>query len=140
VSEHRGKADSAKVALAAIEAWNREDLRAFLDTLDGEAQWRPAFPKGTEGTGGVFSGHEEIEQAWHHVRDAWSIYRVDADEARNVGGQLLALGRIHAIGAKSGVEIHSEWSAAVEVRAGRIVRAWDWLEHAPALQAVELAE
>ena len=67
-----GEADGAAVAAAAIEAWNREDLPAFLATLAENAEWRPAFPKGTEGTGGVFSGHAEIEQAWHSVRDAWS--------------------------------------------------------------------
>jgi ketosteroid isomerase-like protein len=134
-----GEADGTTVAAAAIEAWNREDLPAFLATLAERAEWRPAFPKGTEGTGGVFGGHAEIEQAWHSVRDAWSEYQVSAEEVRLVGEELLVLGRIYARGRSSGLEIRSDWSALVEVRNGQIVKAWDWLAHAPALDAVGLA-
>ncbi|HST33010.1 MAG TPA: nuclear transport factor 2 family protein [Solirubrobacteraceae bacterium] len=139
MSGDMGEADGATVAAAAIEAWNREDLPAFLATLAERAEWRPAFPKGTEGTGGVFGGHAEIEQAWHSVRDAWSEYQVSAEEVRLVGEELLVLGRIYARGRSSGLEIRSEWSAVVEVRDGQIVKAWDWLAHAPALDAVGLA-
>jgi ketosteroid isomerase-like protein len=139
MSGDAGEADGATVATAAIEAWNREDLPAFLATLAERAEWRPAFPKGTEGTGGVFSGHAEIEQAWHSVRDAWSEYQVSAEEVRLVGEELVVLGRIYARGRSSGLEIRSEWSAVVDVRDGRILKAWDWLAHAPALDAVGLA-
>ena len=38
-----------------------------------------------------------------------------------VGDNLLVLGRIHARGATSGIEIDSEWSAVVQFRDGKIV-------------------
>jgi hypothetical protein len=65
-------------ALRAIEAWNREDRVAFIGFWHPEAEWRPAFPKGTEGTGNVFRGHEGIEEAWRNVREAWDESRVEA--------------------------------------------------------------
>jgi ketosteroid isomerase-like protein len=76
-------------ALRAIAAWNGEDLAGFIDTWHPEAEWRPTFPKGTEGTGNVFRGHEGIEEAWRNVREAWDEYRVQADDARIVGESLL---------------------------------------------------
>jgi ketosteroid isomerase-like protein len=127
-------------ALRAIEAWNRQDLPTFLEAWDDDAEWRPAFPEGTEGSGGVFRGHGEIARAWRNVREAWTEYGVKAEDARMVGESLLVLGRIHARGAKSGVEIDSEWSAVLQFRGGRVISAWDWLDHAHALKAVGLQE
>ena len=127
-------------ALRAIAAWNRQDLAAFIDFWHPEAEWRPAFPKGTEGTGNVFRGHEGIEEAWRNVREAWDEYRVQADDARIVGESLLLLGCIHTRGTRSGLEIDSDWSAVVQFKDGKAISAWDWLDHAPALKAVGLEE
>ncbi len=88
--------DNVEIARRAIEAWNRQDLGVWIDTWHPEAEWRPAFPKGTEGTGTVFRGHEAIEEAWRNVREAWDVYRVEAADARIVGDSLLVLGRIYA--------------------------------------------
>jgi ketosteroid isomerase-like protein len=126
--------------LRAIDAWNRQDLPAFLETWDRNAEWRPAFPAGTEGSGAVFCGHDEIARAWHGVRDAWSVYRVEAEEVRIVGDAQLVLGRIHARGAHSDIEINSKWSALVRVRAGKVISAWDWLDHDHCLKAAGLEE
>ena len=48
----------------AIEAWNTGDLDGFLESWHAAAEWRPAFPKGTEGTGSVFRGPEGVAEAW----------------------------------------------------------------------------
>ncbi len=120
----------------AVDAWNRQDLSAFLRTWHANAEWRPAFPEGTEGSGSVFRGHEEIARAWRNVREAWAEYRVEPADARMVGESLLVLGRVYTRGATSGVEIDSEWSAVVRFQDGKIVSAWDWLDHAHALEAV----
>jgi ketosteroid isomerase-like protein len=126
--------------LRAINAWNRQDLPGFLETWDEDAEWRPAFPAGTEGSGAVFRGRAEIARAWRGVREAWTEYRVDVHDARTVGDAVLVLGRIHARGAHSDIEINSEWSAVVRVRDGKAISAWDWLDHDHALKAVGLEE
>jgi ketosteroid isomerase-like protein len=122
----------------AMEAWNRGDLTDFLDGWDDDAEWRPAFPVGTEGRGAIYRGREEIARAWANVREAWAEYRVEAEETRMVGERQLILGRIYARGAKSGVEINSEWSAVVKYKGRRIASAWDWLDHSHGLEAVGL--
>jgi ketosteroid isomerase-like protein len=132
--------EHVETATRAIEAWNKLDLDAFMEEWHPEAEWRPAFPKGTQGTGSVFSGLDGIQAAWHNVRTAWSVYQVEPQEVRMVGDALLVLGRIHARGEASGLEIDSDWSAVLRYREGKVVSAWDWLDHKSALEAVVLSE
>jgi ketosteroid isomerase-like protein len=131
--------ENVEITGRAIDAWNRQDLGAFLREWHDDAEWRPAFPKGTEGSGSVFRGRDDLARAWQNVREAWVEYRVTAKNARMVGENLLVLGRIYARGAASGIEIDSEWSAVVRFRDGKIISAWDWLDHAHALNAVGLS-
>ena len=132
--------ENVEIAGRAIEAWNRCDLAAFLREWHAECEWRPAFPKGTEGTGSVFRGHAGITTAWRAVRVAWTVYRLDVDEARSVGDELLVLGHIFARGATSGIELASPWGAVVGVLDGKLISAWDWLSREEALKAVGLTE
>jgi ketosteroid isomerase-like protein len=128
--------ENIATAQRAIDTWNRLDLDGFVATWHPDAEWRPAFPKGTEGAGGVSRGHEGIREAWFHVRAAWAEYRVEAATVRMVGEDLLVLGRIYARGKTSGIEIDSEWSAVIRFQDGLIVSARDWLDHQTALEAV----
>ena len=132
--------ENVTLAQQAIEAWNRLDLDAFMTAWHPEAEWRPAFPKGTEGTGGVFRGHDGIREAWRNVRAAWSVYQVEPQEVRMVDDSLLVLGRIFARGETSEIEIDSDWSAVLRYRDDKVISAWDWLDHKPALEAVGLSE
>jgi ketosteroid isomerase-like protein len=132
--------ENVEIASRAIEAWNKLDLDAFMAVWHPEAEWRPAFPKGTQGTGSVFRGLDGIREAWHNVRTAWSVYQVEPQEVRMVGDALLVLGRIHARGEASGIEIDSDWSAVLRYRHGKVVSAWDWLDYKSALEAVGLSE
>ncbi len=130
--------ENLQAATRAIDAWNRCDLAVFLQEWHSDCEWRPAFPKGTEGTGSVFRGHAGITTAWRAVRVAWTVYRLDVVEARWVGEELLLLGHIFARGAASGIELESPWGAVLRFRDGRLMSAWDWLSHEEALEAVVL--
>jgi ketosteroid isomerase-like protein len=132
--------ENVEIASRAVEAWNRVEFDLFLREWHPECEWRPAFPKGTDGTGSVFRGHDGIRTAWDAVRAAWTIYRLDVDGARQVDDRLVVLGHIYARGASSGIELESPWGAVVDVRGGKIIRAWDWLSRDEALKAVGLEE
>ena len=89
--------ENIATAQRAIEAWNRLDLDGSSKRGHPDAEWRPAFPKGTEGTGGVFRGHEGIiRETWLNVRAGWAGYRVEGGEARMVGENLLILECIYS--------------------------------------------
>jgi ketosteroid isomerase-like protein len=83
----------------AMDAWNREDLAAFLETWHPDCEWRPAFPRSLEGVGTVYRGREGITRAWNGVRAVWEEYQIVPEDAQVVGDNLVAVGRIHARGA-----------------------------------------
>jgi ketosteroid isomerase-like protein len=124
----------------AIDAWNREDLDAFLETWHPDCEWRPAFPRSLEGVGTIYRGHEGIARAWRGVRAVWEEYRLSPDDARVVGDKIVAVGRVSARGTESGVKLDSGWSALVTFRGGLAITAWDWLNRDEALRAAGLRE
>jgi ketosteroid isomerase-like protein len=127
-------------ARRAIDAWNREDLNAFLETWHPECEWRPAFPRSLEGVGAVYHGREGIARAWRGVRAVWEEYRLDPEDAQVVGGKLVVVGRVYARGKESGLELDSGWSAVISFRDGMAISAWDWLDRDEALKAASLSE
>jgi ketosteroid isomerase-like protein len=132
--------ENVEVVRRAIDAWNRTDLSGFLEAWHPDAEWRPAFPQGTEGRDTVYRGHEGVSQAWRNVRGAWTEYRLEVEDARISGEDLVVLGHIYVRGASSGVEIDSAWSAIVRFRDDKVISAWDWLDHASALEAAGRSE
>ena len=124
----------------AMDAWNREDLAAFLETWHPDCEWRPAFPRSLEGVGTVYRGREGITRAWRGVRAVWEEYRIDPEDAQVVGDKLVAVGRIYARGAESGMELDSGWSALATFRDGLAITAWDWLDRDEAFRAVGMRQ
>ena len=131
--------ENIEVVRAAIDAWNRRDL---------SGSWRRGIrtPNGVLRSPGhrrkdaVYRGHEGIGRAWRNVRAAWTEYRLEVENARVVGEELVILGHIYVRGASCGIEIDSAWSAIVRFRDGRVVSARDWLGHAGALEGAALSE
>jgi ketosteroid isomerase-like protein len=127
-------------ARRSIDAWNREDLDAFLETWHPDCEWRPAFPRSLEGVGAVYHGREGIARAWRGVRAVWEEYRLDPEDAQVVEGSLVVVGRVYARGKESGLELDSGWSAVISFRDGVAISAWDWLDRDEALKAVGVSE
>jgi ketosteroid isomerase-like protein len=125
-------------ARRSIDAWNREDLDAFLETWHPDCEWRPAFPRSLEGVGAVYHGREGIARAWHGVRAIWEEYRLDPEEAQVVEEKLVVVGRVYARGKESGLELDSGWSAVISFRDGVAISAWDWLDRDEALKAASV--
>ena len=123
-----------------VEAWNRKDLDAFLETWHPDCEWRPAFPRSLEGVGAVYRGREGIARAWEGVRGVWNVYRLDVEDAQAVGETIVVVGRVYARGIESGLELDSDWGAVITVRDGLAIRAWDWLDRNEALKAAGLSE
>ncbi len=88
----------------------------------------------------VYRGREGVREAWGNVRAAWTEYRLEVENARMAGEDLVVLGHIYVRGAASGVEIDSDWSAIVRFRDDKVISAWDWLDHAHAVEAAGLTE
>src|SRR5262249_49329127 len=81
---------------SAIDAWNRQDLDAFLETWHPDCEWRPAFPRSLEGVGAVYRGRDDIARAWQGVRGVWKEYRLDVEDTQVAGPQVVVVGRVYA--------------------------------------------
>jgi hypothetical protein len=57
-----------------------------------------------------------------------------------VGDKLVAVGRIYARGAESGMELDSGWSALATFRDGLAITAWDWLDRDEAFRAAGMRQ
>jgi ketosteroid isomerase-like protein len=125
-----------ETARRAIDAWNREDLDAFLETWHPDCEWRPAFPRSLEAVGTVYRGREGVSRAWDGVRAVWEEYRLDPEQTRIVGERIVVVGHIHARGRESGLALDSGWSVLGTFRDGLVLTAFDWLDRDAAFRAV----
>jgi ketosteroid isomerase-like protein len=66
--------------------------------------------------------------------------RVEPEEFRDLGDDVLVIGRLYARGRDSGVEIESATAWLITLRGGRLVRSRDYLDPQDALEAAGLSE
>ena len=50
--------ENVETVQRAVEAWNDDDLDAFLAELDADVEWHPAIQPGLEGKATIYRGHD----------------------------------------------------------------------------------
>ena len=121
--------ENAEVVRAAIGAWNRNDLDAWIQYFDPEVQWSALLEK--------FRGHAGIRQAWQSFKDLQLKARYD--DIRDLGDSVLALGELTGTGRITGLNLSNEIAQLATFRDGRILRFRDFASHAEAIEAVGLS-
>ena len=119
-------------------AFNRRDIAGLLATLDPDVEWVPIMAV-LEGR--VYRGHEGVKEWIEHLDEYWELFEVNAEEFRDLGDRVLALGRWRARGRVSGVGLENEpgtW--LVHLKAGRVVRLQTFTDRAEGLEAAGLEE
>ena len=125
----------------AIEAWNADDLDAFLAELDADVEWHPAIEPGLEGKATTYRGHDGARKIWRQDRDeGWERNTTRPQEFRDLDESVLALGHLDLTARATGIEFSEELGEVFDLRAGKIVRVRGFLTHAEALEAVGLRE
>ena len=133
--------ENVEVVQRAVEAWNADDLDAFLAELHADLEWHPSIEPGLEGTATIYRGHDGARKAWREYRgEAWERLTSRPQEVRDLGESVLLLGRIEFTARTTGIEFSQEIGEVFEFRGGKIVRARDFLTHADALEAAGLSE
>jgi ketosteroid isomerase-like protein len=124
----------------AIDAYNRRDIEAFLETFDQTAETHPLTLAmfGQEET--VYRGHEGIRQFIRDVEEVLPDMQVAVLEIRDLGERIVARGRLHGRGRASGAEIESPISWVIDFKGGRVTRMSDYLDFSEALEAAGLSE
>ena len=119
-------------------AFADRDLDAAARVLDPNVEIRPAIVGGPEGV--VYRGLRGNAQFWADVDTAWAEFRVDPQEFRDLGKQVLVLGRAFARGPGSGIGLDQAGAWIAEVRGKRIIRFRSFSSQQEAFEAAGLRE
>ena len=87
-----------------IAAINRRDLAALLELADPDIEFR-SYLAALSGSGGAYRGHDGLKRYLRDLDDAWESFQVEQDECRDLGEIVLMVGRLHARGRSSGLEV-----------------------------------
>jgi ketosteroid isomerase-like protein len=113
------------------QAWNRNDLDAWIECFDPEVQWSALLEE--------FRGHAGIRRAWHSFKVDLQL-KARFDDIRDLGDSVLALGELTGSGRTSGLNLSAEIAQLAAFRDGKILSFRDFGSHAEALEAAGLRE
>jgi len=122
-----------EIAKRLTDALNRLDVDASAGLSSADFEWFPVLAGTVEGKS--FRGREGIEEYFGELRDTWEEFRLVIDEFRDLGDNVLALGRLEGRGRGSGVQVALPISVLCDYREGRIWRSRAFSDHGEALRA-----
>ena len=124
------------------EAWNADDLDAFLAELDPDGEWHPSIEPALEGGETTYRGHDGARKAWDDYRGggAWERLTVRIQEIRDLGESVLVLSHIDLTARTTGIEFHQEVGQLCTFRDGKVATSHDYLSHRETLEAAGLEE
>ena len=121
-----------------IDAFNRRDLDSFLALCDPDGEYFSHLVE-LEG-GGPYRGHDGIRNWWEDLLAFSPDFRVQVDEARDLGDLTVARARAHGHAMQSDVHIEQTQWHVTEWRHGMAVWGRVFLSEAEALEAAGLRE
>jgi len=133
--------ENVETVRRVLEAWNADDLDAFLAELDPEVEWHPSIEPALEGGETAYRGLDGARKAWDDYRGgAWERLTAQIQEIRDLGESVLVLGHLDVTGRTTGIGFHEELGQLISFRGGKSVRSRDFLSHAETLEAAGLSE
>ena len=126
-----------------IAAINRRDLAALLELADPDIEFR-SYLSALSGSDGAYRGHDGLKRYLRDLSDAWESFQVAQDECRDLGETVLMVGRLHARGRASGLEVEERLAFLHTFREGtgpgRYVRHQSFATVDEALEAARRSE
>ncbi|HKH14499.1 MAG TPA: nuclear transport factor 2 family protein [Solirubrobacterales bacterium] len=124
----------------AADAYNRRDIDALLRELDPEVEWRSAIlmPLGREAR--VHRGDQSVREGLRDLYEALSEFHVEYSEIRDLSDRIVGIGRVRIRERHRGVEIESPLISVIDVKDGKGIRVWNYLDPKEALEAAGLSE
>ncbi len=120
-----------------IEAYNRRDFDAAVESFDPEIEW--VLPEGQSSDS--CHGPDEIKRFWQGLDETFDELRLEPQEYVDGGDHVATRLRHYGRGKRSGLEIEEEmYHQVATFRAGRIVRMEYFEEWSEALDAAGLSE
>ena len=130
--------ENVEVVKSFFAPFAEKDQAAAAAVLDPEVEIRPAIVGGPEGV--VYHGHQGNRRFWHDINAAWKEFRIEPEEFRDLGEQVLVLGRAFARGEGSGIALDEPVAWLAALPEGRIVEFRSFSHQREALEAAGLSE
>lgn len=125
----------------AYEAWEADDLDAFLAQLHPDVEWHPSIEPALEGDTTTYEGHEGARRGWAEYRgEAFGRLAAQVEEIRDLGESVLVLERFTVSGRTTEIELDTELGELITFRDGKIATVHDYLSHRETLEAAGLSE
>ena len=118
-----------------VEAYNRRDVEALLADADPGIEWYPAILGKLSGRATVYRGHDGLRQLMIDIDDTLAEIHVEFPEVRDLGDQVLGVGRIRTRGKASGVVTEAPLGYVADYRDGKVTRVRTYLDPKEALEA-----
>ena len=122
------------------EAYNRRDLDELLKTLDPEVEWHSALLIPFGGAASVSRGHDGVRELLDEVYEALAEIHLDYSEIRDLGDRIVGIGRIRTRGKHSGAVTELALGTVTDMKNGKAIRIWTYLDSQEALEAAGLSE
>jgi ketosteroid isomerase-like protein len=140
VEEARGDAglsdENIELARRSFQAWSERDMEWFVDNSTPEFAFVPGVVGEVEGQEeSAVRGAEGIRGHFATLDEPWETFDVDIDEYREVGEQVVCIGRVRAKGRGSGLELDQPIAMALWFRGDKIDRAQSFLDPTAAIEA-----
>jgi ketosteroid isomerase-like protein len=119
---------------------NRRDIDAVLEEIDPEVEWLAAVQTLVEGKAKVYRGHAGVRQWVRDSDETLADIRLEFFEIRDLGDQIVAIGRLYVRGKTSGAETESPFACVVDSKNGKATRVLSFLDPKEALEAAGLSE
>lgn len=97
----------------------RRDLALLLELSDPQVEWRSFSAELREG--GVYRGHDGLQQYVRDLDDAWEVWEPEVDQSVAVGELVLSVGRVRYGGRGSGIEGEAAVGYLFKVQQERVV-------------------
>jgi ketosteroid isomerase-like protein len=132
--------ENVEAVKRGVEAYNRRDMEALLEELDPEVEWHPAVLVRFEGEARVYRGHEGVREMLGDVFEALAELYTEYSEIRDLGDRIVAIGHLRMRGRESGAVMELPVASVTDLRNGKAIRVWTYLDPREALEAAGLSE
>ena len=107
---------NSELLLAGYDAWNRDDLDAYLERLHPDVHISTAgmFPD----LALEYSGRKQAAKFWRQMHEPWERFRIEVEHVEDDGDWAIASLRFTGRGVDSGVEVEMRFGMALRVEDG----------------------
>ena len=132
--------ENVEVVARFADANNRRDVEAMLEEVDADVEWHSAILASLKVEAAVYRGHEGIREVFKDLYEAFSDFRIEFEEFRDLGDRVVGIGRWVTCGEESGVVSTHPLAVVVDLKNAKAFRVQAYLDPKEALEAAGLRE